>query len=149
MRFQLEAFCSEFSELSDTAYELEIRSVPRLQIASRKCGDVTIVDLRGKSTPNGGESELLSSYLQTLVASGVRKMLLNLADLTQLDSNGVSVIVRTFALLRKKGSDLRLLRPGGAVLDVFKVLHLLEIIPSFEDETQALASFYVLEGGAI
>jgi len=144
MRMQFEALCSEFSGLSDTAHKLDIRSVPRLQIAVRKCGDVTIVDLRGRSTLNGGESELLGNQLRALVASGVRKLLLNLTDLTQLDSTGVSVIVRTYACLKKKGGDLRLLRPGGAVLDVFKVLHLLEIIPNFEDETHALASFYPL-----
>ena len=141
MRFQLEAFCSEFSELSDTAYELEIRSVPRLQIASRKCGDVSIVDLRGRSTLNGGESELLSNQLQTLVASGVCKLLLNLTELNRLDSTGVSAVVWTYAFLKKKGGELRLLRPSGTVRDVFNVMHLLEIILSFEDETQALASF--------
>lgn len=132
---------SEFSELSDTAYDLEIRSVPRLQIASRKCRDVSIVDLRGRSTLNGGESELLSSQLQTLVASGVCKLLLNLTELNRLDGTGVRAVVRTYAYLKKKGGELRLLRPSGAVRDVFNVMHLLEIIPSFEDETQALASF--------
>src|SRR5215469_3574036 len=141
MRIQFEALYSEFSGLVDTAYEIEISSVPRLHIASRKCGDVTIVDLRGKSTLNGGQSELLGNQLQRLVASGVYKLLLNLTNLTWLDSTGVSIVVRTYALLKKKGGDQRLLRPSGAVLEVFKVLHLLAIIPSFEDETQALASF--------
>jgi anti-anti-sigma factor len=112
-----------------------------LQISIRESGDVTILDLRGRSTIDGGESELLSSHLQKLVANGVRKLLLNLRDLTQVDSSGVSIIVGTYVSLRGQGGDLRLLRPGGRVLEVFGVLHLLEIIPSFEDETQALASF--------
>ena len=141
MRNQIETLYSEFSGLVDDAYEFEIRSVPRLQIAFRKCGDVTIVDLRGRSTLNGRESDLLGSALKELFASGTRRLLLNLTDLTQLDSTGVSVIVRMFVSLRRDGGDLRFLRPGGAVLDVFNVLRLLEIIPSFADETQALASF--------
>ncbi len=90
---------------------------------------------------DGGESELLSSHLQKLVANGVRKLLLNLGDLTQVDSSGVSIIVGTYVSLSSRGGDLRLLRPGGRVLEVFRLLHLLEIIPNFEDETQALASF--------
>jgi anti-sigma B factor antagonist len=111
-----------------------------LHISIRESGDVTILDLRGRSTI-GGESELLSSHLQELVANGARKLLLNLGDLTQVDSSGVSIIVRTYVSLKSRGGDLRLLRPGGRVLEVLRVLHLLEVIPNFEDETQALASF--------
>ncbi len=112
-----------------------------LQISIRESADVTIVDLRGRSTIDGGESELLSSRLKELVADGVRKLLLNLADLTQVDSSGIGVIVGTAVSLKAKGGDLKLLCPCGRVLEVFRVLHLLKIIPSFEDETQALASF--------
>ena len=41
----------------------------------------------------------------------------------------------------RQGGDLKLLCPRGRVVMVLKVLHLLDIIPSFDDETQALASF--------
>lgn len=112
-----------------------------LQISIRESDDVTILDLRGRSTIDGGESELLESHLQKLIASGARKLLLNLADLTRVDSSGLGVIVGTCASLRRQGGDLRVLRPTGLVLEVFRVLRLLEAIPSFEDEAQALASF--------
>lgn len=112
-----------------------------LQISIRESDDVTILDLRGRSTIDGGESELLESHLQKLIASGARKLLLNLADLTQVDSSGLGVIVGTCASLRRQGGDLKVLRPTGLVLEVFRVLRLLEAIPSFEDEAQALASF--------
>jgi anti-anti-sigma factor len=112
-----------------------------LQISIRESGEVTILDLRGKSTVDGDESELLNSYLQKLVADGVNKLLLNLANLSQIDSSGVSTIVGAYVTVRGRGGDLKLLRPDGRVLEVLKALHLLEIIPSFEDETLALASF--------
>ena len=112
-----------------------------LQISIRESDGVTILDLRGRSTVDGGESQLLSRQLQKLVATGVRKLLLNLGDLTQVDSSGISIIVGTYVSLRGQSGDLKLLRPGGRVLEVFRALHLLEIILSFEDETQALASF--------
>ena len=111
-----------------------------LQISIRESGDVTILDLQGRATLDGG-SQLLSSRLQELVANGVRKLLLNLGDLSQIDSSCFSIIVRTRVSLKGRGGDLKLLRPGGHVLEALKVLHLLEIIPTFEDETQALASF--------
>jgi anti-sigma B factor antagonist len=112
-----------------------------LHISIRESGDVTILDLRGKSTVSGGESELLSGRLQELVAKGASKLLLNIANLSQVDSSGVSVIVQTYASLKRHGGDLKLLCPGGRVLLVLTVLHLLDIIPSFDDEAQALASF--------
>jgi hypothetical protein len=53
-----------------------------LQISIRQSGNVTIVDVRGISTLDEGESELLRSNLERLVAGGVRKALLNLADVS-------------------------------------------------------------------
>jgi anti-anti-sigma factor len=111
-----------------------------LRVSLRESGDVTILDLRGRSTIDG-ESERLSRRLKQLAASGGRKLLLNLTDLTQVDSSGVGVIIDTYVSLKNQGGDLKLLRPRGRVLQVLRVLHLLEIIPSFEAETQALASF--------
>ena len=112
-----------------------------LQISIRKSADVTILDLRGRSTVNGGETELLNRRLHELATGGAHKVLLNLKNLTQVDSSGVSAIVTAYVFLRDHGGDLKLLCPSGCVLEVLKVLRLLEIIPCFEDEAQALASF--------
>ncbi len=112
-----------------------------LQISIRESDDVIILDLRGRSTIDGGESEVLSSSLKKLVANGVRKLVLNLANMSQVDSSGVSIIVGTAVSLRAKGGDLKLLCPCGRVLEVLTVFRLLDTIPSFEDENQALASF--------
>jgi anti-anti-sigma factor len=125
----------------EQCHELETRNVVALQISIRKSGDVTILDLRGRSTINSGESKLLGSHLHELVGNGVCKLLLNLTNLTQVDSTGVSIIVTTYDSLRDQGGDLKLLCPTGSVLAVFTALRLVDVIPSFEDETQALASF--------
>src|SRR5260370_6407327 len=84
-----------------------------LQISIRESADVTILDLRGRSTIDGGESELLSSRLKELVASGVRKVLLNLVDLIQVDSSGVVVIVETYLSLKRQRGELKLLCACG------------------------------------
>jgi len=90
---------------------------------------------------DGGDCVLLRSHLQELFDNGVRKFLLNLADLTQIDSSGVGTIVKTYRSIRDQGGDLRLLRPSGHAREVFRVLHLLEMIPSADEENVALASF--------
>ncbi len=111
-----------------------------LQISTRESGDVTILDLQGRATI-GVDSDLLSDHLQMLIANGVRKLLLNLANLTQLDSSGISAITATSVSLSRQRGSLKLLRPRGRVRTVLRVIHLLDTIPTFEDEAQALASF--------
>lgn len=111
-----------------------------LQISIRKSGDVTILDLRGKLTIND-ESELLDAQLNRVFASGQRKLLLNLTDLKQIDSSGISVIVAACNRLRRKDGDLKLLNPTRHVLEVMNALRLLKAISGFTDESEALASF--------
>ena len=112
-----------------------------LHISIREFGDVTIMNLQGRSTISGGESELLSGHLKELVSKGVRKLLLNMVDLSQVDSSGVGIIIESYVSLKRLGGDLKLLCPRGRVLQVLNVFHLPGIIPSFDDEAQALASF--------
>ena len=107
----------------------------------RECGDVSVVDLRGRSTIDDGESELFSKHLRGLVANSKSRLLLNLENLTHVDSSGVSIIVEAYVSLKRLGGELKLLRPRGRVLKVLTVFRLLDAIPSFDDESQALASF--------
>jgi anti-sigma B factor antagonist len=99
------------------------------------------LDLRGRATISDAESELLRIRLEELIANGVRKVLLNLASITHVDSAGFSVIVKVCISLREKGGDLRFIRPTGPALLAFNVLHLLDLFPTFENEDEALASF--------
>jgi anti-anti-sigma regulatory factor len=63
-----------------------------LELAKRVIGDVTIVDLCGRCTL-GDETERLDKELRKVIEGGSRKLLLNLTELLQIDSTGVSVIV--------------------------------------------------------
>ena len=112
-----------------------------LQILIRESGEVTILDLRGTSTLDSGGSELLSGQLRRLFDNGVCNLLLNVEELRQVDSSGISVLVEAYVSLRRNGGNLKLLRPRDRVRMVLKLFRLLDTIPSFEDEAQALASF--------
>jgi anti-sigma B factor antagonist len=112
-----------------------------LQILIRECGKVTILDLRGTSTVDSGGSELLRGQLRRLFDNGAYNLLLNVEELTQVDSSGISVLVETYVSLRRNGGNLKLLRPRNRVRMVLKLVRLLDTIPNFEDEAQALASF--------
>jgi anti-sigma B factor antagonist len=111
-----------------------------LQISIREFGEVTILDLQGRATI-GDDSDLLSGYLQRLVDDGAQKLLVNLANVTRLDSWGISAIIGTHISLSRQGGSVKLLCPPGRVQAVLRVIRLPDIIPTFEDEAQALASF--------
>jgi anti-sigma B factor antagonist len=100
-----------------------------LEISTRECGDGSILDLLGRSKINSSESELLSKNLRGLKASGERKLLLNLMNLSQIDSSGVSIIVEMYVSLKRSGGELKLLSPRGRVLDALTVFRLMDVIP--------------------
>jgi anti-anti-sigma factor len=67
---------------------------------------------------------------------------LNLTDVTQMDSSSISSVVRAFKSLKRRGASLRLLGPRGNVRLVLETVHLMDVVPTTEDETQAIASFH-------
>ena len=111
-----------------------------IEISTRTAGDITILDLKGRATL-GKDADKLNAALRESVAGGARKLLLNLAGLTQMDSSGIATIVRSFVSLGMAGGILKLLAPTGRVRDVLEVTHLLKAITHFENEAQAIASF--------
>src|SRR5262249_1409900 len=85
----------EISPLSDAESELDARGSANLQICNRRGADITILDLRGRSTM-GDESDFLSRRIQGLVADGAHKLLLDLRNVTQVDSSCIGVIVEMY-----------------------------------------------------
>lgn len=111
-----------------------------LQISIRKSADVTILDLQGRATI-GRNNDSLNSLLRKLIDEGTQKVLVNLAGLAQVDSSSLSTMVRAFVSLKRQGGSLKFLKPHGNVKLVLETLHLLDAIPHYDDEAQAVASF--------
>jgi anti-sigma B factor antagonist len=89
----------------------------------------------------GPDSDLLSPHLQERVAQGASKLLLNLTAVRQLDSWSINAIAKTYASLSRQGGSLKILCPSSRIRAVLKVVRLLDLIPTFEDEAEALANF--------
>jgi len=111
-----------------------------LQLFVRNTSDVTIIDLHGRVTI-GRANDLLENKLRQLIDEGSSKIVLNLTDISQMDSSSISSVVRAFKSLRLRGGSLKLLRPRGNVKLVLEAVHLLDVVPAMDDETQAIASF--------
>lgn len=111
-----------------------------LEIKTRQSGDITIVDVIGRATI-GPSTDYMSTTLHKILESGARKVLVNLAQAQQIDSSGISILVRSFVTLGREGGSLKLTSAAGRVREVLVVTRLLDAIPSFDDEAAALASF--------
>lgn len=111
-----------------------------LQVDTRKTGDVTVLDVRGRATIGAG-NDLLSGKLREALEGGCAKVLVNLEGITQIDSSGISTLVRTYVTMGKQGAALKLMKPTGRVKEVLEVTRLVRCIPTFDDENKALASF--------
>jgi anti-anti-sigma factor len=115
-----------------------------LQISARKSGAVTILDLQGRITI-GVSNDALSSELRRLAEEGPSDVVINLAGVTQMDSSGISTMVRAFVTLERQGGGLEILNPAGHVREVLELTRLINSIPTFTDEAKAVAAF---RGGA-
>jgi len=111
-----------------------------LQISSHKDGNVTILDLQGRVTI-GSSNDALSAELRKLAEAGPCEVVVNLAGVTQMDSSGISTLVRTFVSLERQGGGLKLLNPTGHVLEVLGLTRLIQSIPTYKSESAAVASF--------
>lgn len=111
-----------------------------LEVSVRRIGNVTILDLHGRATIGVGNDVLNAKMRQTVESAAIR-IVLNLSGLLQIDSSGISTIVRTFVTLGRRGGTLKLVSPKGRVREVLEVTHLLGAIPTFDNEQSALESF--------
>ncbi len=104
----------------------------------RRVDDVTILDVGGRLVL-GEATESLGNVLQESIGKGARKILLNMQWVTQVDTTGISTIVRAFVGLQRAGGKLGLFRVSERVRQILDLTRLLNVIPSFADEGEALS----------
>ena len=113
----------------------------------RQVEDVTVLDLTGRFSLGEavafgpGSGLILSDTVRDLTKSGKKKILLNLAGVTYVDSSGVGQLVGALTSARKQGVELKLLRPNKQLLDLLKLSKLDTAFDISEEESAAVASF--------
>jgi anti-sigma B factor antagonist len=111
----------------------------------RNAGNVAIVDLGGRITLGEG-SGTIRSTIKNLLAEGRKNILLNLAEVTYLDSAGLGELVGSYASVGNAGGQIKLLNTQGKVKDLLAVTKLYTVFVTFDNETEALRSFSVAGG---
>lgn len=110
------------------------------KLSTRQVGDVTVVDVAGRITLGEGASRLRED-IKGLLGKGSKRILLNLGDVTYIDSSGIGELVSGFTTVANQGGQLKLLGLTKRVEDLLQITKLYTVFEVFDDEAKAVRSF--------
>jgi anti-sigma B factor antagonist len=111
-----------------------------MKASTRQVDGVTIVDLSGRITLGEG-SVVLRDAVKDLLGKGQKKILLNLGDVSYIDSSGIGELVSAFTSVRNQGGELKLLHLTKKVHDLLQITKLYTVFDVKDDEAGAIAAF--------
>ncbi len=111
-----------------------------VKLTTRQVGEVTVVDAVGRITLGEGASAFRDN-IRDLAANGHKKLLLNLAEVTYIDSSGIGELVSGFTTVANQGGTVKLLNLTKRVQDLLQITKLYTVFEVFDDEAKAVRSF--------
>ena len=111
-----------------------------MKTSTRQVDGVTIVDLSGRITLGEG-SVVLRDTIRDLLGKGDKKLLLNLGDVSYIDSSGIGELVSAYTTVRNQGGELKLLNLTKKVHDLLQITKLYTVFDIKDDETTAIKAF--------
>ena len=111
-----------------------------MKATSRRVDGVTILDLSGRITLGEG-SVVLRDQIRDLLGKSEKKILLNLGDVTYIDSSGIGELVSAFTTVRNQGGELKLLNLTKKVHDLLQITKLYTVFDVKDDEASAVKAF--------
>lgn len=112
----------------------------QLTINQRQAGDVSILDLSGKITIGEGSVQLREAVKKQL-DEGKKKILLNLGDVSYVDSSGIGELVSSYTTTSNGGGQLKLLNLTKKIKDLLMITKLLTVFDTYDTEESAVSSF--------
>ena len=111
-----------------------------MHIEVRQANEVRILDLKGRLTAGLGD-QILRDAIDELLAEGRRRILLNLSEVSFLDSAGVGELVAGLKTSRRFQAELKLLNVGERVYSTLDMARLLPTFEIYNDESEAVRSY--------
>ena len=111
-----------------------------MTIETRTANGVTILDIHGKITIGEGSAEVRNA-VRELLQAGKKNILLNMGDVSYVDSSGIGELVSSFTTVTNQGGQLKLLSLTKKLRELLAITKLLTVFDSFDDEAGAIASF--------
>jgi len=111
-----------------------------VKLSSRQVGDVTVIDAAGRITLGEGSSTFRDT-VRDHIAKGNKKLLINLAEVSYIDSSGIGELVTAFTTVTNNGGQLKLLNLTHRVRDLLQITKLYTVFEVFSDEAEGVRSF--------
>lgn len=111
-----------------------------LKISSRQVDGVAVVELSGRIVL-GEESNALREQIKGLLAAGQKKIVLNLAEVSYIDSAGLGALVAAHHSARMQGASLKLANLGTKFQEILQVTKLITVFEVHDNEAAAIRSF--------
>lgn len=111
-----------------------------MTITERTAGDVTILDLDGRLVFGDGD-QAFKTHVDALTRQGRMQLLLNMRNVSYLDSGGVGVLVWKFVTTKKQGGNIKLANLSPRSHSVMHIAKLFQVFETFDTEDAALKSF--------
>ena len=111
-----------------------------MKASTRQVNGVTIVDLNGRITRDEG-SAVLRDTIKQLAGQGHKQILLNLGEVSFIDSSGIGELVSAITSMRGQGGELKLLNLTQKVHDLLQITKLHMVFDIKDDEATAIQAF--------
>src|SRR5574340_500959 len=111
-----------------------------LRATAREVGEAAVVDLSGRITLGEGSS-LLRQTIRSLLSEGQKHIVLNLGDVTYIDSSGIGELVSGYTAVKNSGGELKLLNLTKKIHDLLQITRLYTVFDIKDDEATAIASY--------
>ena len=111
-----------------------------MKVITRQVDGVIVLDLSGRITLGEG-SVTLRDAIHDVLGKGSKKILLNLGNISYIDSSGIGELVSAFTSVKNAGGDLKLLNLTKKVHDLLQITKLYTVFDIKDDEAAAIGSF--------
>ena len=119
---------------------IEGKTPVKMQTSTRQIDDVVVLDISGRITLGQGNI-VLREIVSDLADKGNMRIVLNLGEVTYVDSSGLGELVKTYTTVRNKGGQLKLTNLNKRVKDLLEMTRLSAVFDIHQDEASALTSF--------
>jgi anti-sigma B factor antagonist len=111
-----------------------------MKATSRTVDGVEIISLQGKITIGSGDSQL-REVITNAVSNGKNKILLDMSQVTTIDSSGIGELVGSYTTVTNRGGKLKLLHLPAKLNELLHVTQLITVFEVHENEQEAVGSF--------
>ena len=116
------------------------QGVATLDIDTKTLDGIKIVKLAGRLSM-GPALDRFNATIIELLGQGHSKIVLDLEAVPTIDSSGIGMLVRHLTTAKQAGGAIRLLKPSKFTMQTLKMVGLLNLFTTYDDESQAVASF--------